>query len=78
MDDRGNLGDEFTSIIKAACTDAREEALRAGVSVFYRDTTRGVHVMEQADGRKFEIRFLAGQPRERNFQIVCELAKSAA
>lgn len=78
MSDCGILGDGFTSLVKAACVRAREQALSSGVPVFYRDATVGIDVMEQADGRRFEIRFIAGQPRERNFKIVRELAKSAA
>jgi hypothetical protein len=78
VDDFGIFADEFTSMVTAACAHAREEALRSGVSVFYHDAKRGIDVMEQADGRRFEIRFLPGHPRERDFQIVRELAKSAA
>jgi len=76
--DRGILGDDFTATVKAACARAREEALRSGVSVFYHDASAGIDVMEHADGRRFEIRFLADQPRERNFQVLRELARTAA
>jgi len=32
----------------------------------------------QPDGRRFDIRFIPGSPRGRNFEIIRELARSAA
>jgi hypothetical protein len=71
------LGDDFTALVKAAGARAREETLRAGVPVFYRDPESGLEVMEQPDGRRFEIRFLFGAPRERNFEVLRELGRTA-
>ena len=50
----------------------------AGVPVFYRDTATGIEVMEQPGGRKFEIRYIPGAPRDRNYEILRELGRSAA
>ncbi|HUI78895.1 MAG TPA: hypothetical protein VLY24_13300 [Bryobacteraceae bacterium] len=57
---------------------ARDEALARGVSVFYRDHGTGIEIMQQPDGRRFEIRFIAGAPRGHNYEIVRELSASAA
>jgi len=57
----------------SAGASARLETLKAGVPVFYRDSTRNFDVMEQPDGRKFEVRFIAGAPRESNYRVVREL-----
>jgi hypothetical protein len=38
---------------------ARLETLQAGVPVFYRDWKRNLDIMEQPDGRKFEVCFIA-------------------
>lgn len=35
-------------------------------------------VMEQPDGRKFEVRFIAGAPRESNYRVIRELDRTAA
>jgi hypothetical protein len=78
MSDSGILGDSVAAAVRAACIRARDETLRAGVPIFYRDATAGIDVMEQPDGRKFEIQFFPGQPRERHFQILRELGKTAA
>ncbi|MCU1262708.1 MAG: hypothetical protein JWO80_5593 [Bryobacterales bacterium] len=72
------LNDDFTIAVKAACTRARQDTLKADVSVFYRDEKENTDVMEQPDGRKFEIRFLTGAPRDRNYQVLRELGKTAA
>ena len=64
---------EFTAAIIAAGARARLETLRAGVPVFYRDWKRKLDVMEQPDGRKFEVCFIAGAPREANYRVVREL-----
>jgi hypothetical protein len=56
--------DTFDRTVKAAVAQAREETLAAGVPIFYRDSATGLEVMEQPGGRKFEIRYVAGAPRE--------------
>jgi len=70
--------EEFTKAVQAAVAAGREETLRAGVSLFYRDSSSGLNLMEQPDGRKFEIRFIPGAPADRNYEVVRELAKVAA
>ena len=70
--------DEMTRVFREAVAQARSEALRAGVPIFYRDPETSVDVMEQSDGRKFEIRFVAGAPAGQSFEIVRELSKTAA
>lgn len=61
----------------AAGRRAFEETLAAGLPVFYRDNT-GLNVMEQPDGRRFEIRWIPGAPAGENYEIVRELKQSAA
>lgn len=72
------FSDAFDAGIKMACSCAREDTLKAGIPVFYLDVETGLDVMEQPDGRRFEIRFIPGEPRDRNFRIVRELARTAA
>ena len=64
--------------IVAAGSRARLETLKAGIPVFYRDWTQNLDVMEQPDGRKFEVRFIAGAPRESNYLVIRELDRTAA
>lgn len=71
------LGEEFAAAVVAAGARARLETLQAGVPVFYRDSKRNIYVMEEPSGRKFEIRFIPGAPRDRNYQIVRELHETA-
>jgi hypothetical protein len=71
------LADEFTRGAEAAWDRARDEALARGVPVFYRDHGTGVEIMQQPDGRRFEVRFIPGAPRGRNYEIVRELSDSA-
>jgi hypothetical protein len=78
MGDREFLSDQFDADVKAACIRAREETLSAGVAVFYWDAVAGTDVMEQADGRRFEIRFIPDAPRERNYLVLGELGRTAA
>lgn len=78
MSDSGILGDQIEAAVRAACIRARDETLKAGVPIFYRDVSAGIDVMERPDGQKFEIQFFPGQPRERHFQILRELGKTAA
>jgi hypothetical protein len=73
-----NWIEEFTRHAQEATRAAREESLALGIPVFYRDPRAGMDLMEQPDGRRFEIRYIAGAPRERNYEIVRELAANAA
>ncbi len=68
---------EFHEAMYAAGRRAFEETLAAGLPVFYRDNT-GLNVMEQPDGRRFEIRWIPGAPAGENYEIVRELKQSAA
>jgi hypothetical protein len=70
--------EEFTAAVIAAGARARLETLRAGVPAFYWDSERSLDVMEQTDGRKFEVAFIAGAPRERNYRVIRELDGAAA
>ena len=68
----------FTAAVVSAGARARLETLKAGVPVFYRDSRLNLDVMEQPNGRKFEIRFLAGATREGNYRVIRELNETAA
>lgn len=68
------LSDESTRAAEAAWDRAREEALKRGVPVFYRDHSTGIEVLHEPDGRRFEIRFIAGAPRGGNFEVVRKLS----
>ena len=72
------FSDEFNTAVLAAGARARNETLEAGVPVFYRDSVSGLDVMEYPDGRKFEIRFVPDAPRERNYEVLREISRSAA
>lgn len=69
---------EFERAVGAAWDRAREEALAAGADVFYLDHLTGLETMEQPDGRRFEIRFIPGAPRGKNFEIMREVTRRAA
>lgn len=69
--------DEFDQKVREAGLRAIEETLACGVAVFYRDSTTGIEVMEQPDGRFFEIRYNSGAPRERIYDIIRELPPGA-
>lgn len=73
-----SFGDEVTVAFEAGVARARASALAAGVPIFYRDSATGLEVMEQPGGRKFEIRYVPGAPRERNYEVLRELSRSAA
>jgi hypothetical protein len=77
MDNGGFFTEEFTAAIIAAGARARLETLKAGVPVFYLDRERGLDIMEQPDGRKFEICFIPNAPGESNYRIVRELDETA-
>ena len=78
MTNRDTLGDDFTAAVRTAGARAREETLKAGVTVFYRDSASGLEIMEQPDGRRFEICYLASALRERNYEVLRELGRTAA
>jgi hypothetical protein len=62
----------FHEAVQAAGRRAFEETLAAGLPVFYLDSD-GLQVMELADGRKFEIRWIPGAPSGQNYEILREL-----
>ena len=68
---------EFHEAVAAATHEAFLETLAAGLPVFYLDDD-GLNVMQQPDGRKFEIRWIPGAPSGQNFEIIRELTKHAA
>ncbi|MFL6463230.1 MAG: hypothetical protein ACJ73N_02320 [Bryobacteraceae bacterium] len=72
------LSEEFSRQAAAAGDRARRQVLEQGVPVFYQDNETGIEIMEQPDGRKFEIRYIPGAPRDRNYEIVRELKHSSA
>ena len=69
--------EEFHEAVRAATRKAFEETLAAGLSVFYLDD-EGLDVMEQPDGRRFEICWIPGAPAGENFRILREIKKRAA
>jgi hypothetical protein len=69
--------EEFHEAVRAAGRRAFEETLAAGLSVFYLDD-EGLDVMEQPDGRRFEICWIPGAPSGENFRILREIKKRAA
>lgn len=70
-------GTQFDDAVRAAGRRAFSEALAAGLAVFYLDAA-GINVMERADGRRFEIRWLPGAPSGENYEIIRELTAHAA
>jgi len=68
---------EFDEAVRAATRQAFEEALAAGLPVFYIDA-EGLDVMERGDGRRFEIRWLEGAPSGQNYEVLRELTANAA
>jgi hypothetical protein len=68
---------QFDDAVRAATRRAFAETLAAGLPVFYVDDA-GLNVMERADGRRFEIRWLPGAPSGANYEIIRELTAYAA
>ena len=68
---------EFDEAVSAAGRRAFEATLAAGLPVFYLDR-EGLNVMEQPDGRKFEIRWVPGAPSGSNYDVLRELKPRAA
>ena len=69
---------KLEAAFKAGVADAIRESFKAGLSIFYHDYQAGIDVMEQPDGRKFEIRYIANAPGDCNHQVLRELTRSAA
>jgi hypothetical protein len=69
---------EFDAAVAAAGRQAFEETLAAGRPVFYVDRDLGFPVMEQPDGRRFEISWIPGAPAGSNYKIVQEVSRRAA
>lgn len=78
MDDGSYFTPEFINAIIAAGARPRLEMLKAGIPVFYLDWERNLDIMEQPDGRKFEICVIPGAPRETNYRVIRELDAAAA
>jgi hypothetical protein len=70
--------DAFSAAIILAGARARLETLQASIPVCYRDWKQNLDVMEQPDGRKFEVYFIAGAPRESNYRVIRELNQTPA
>jgi hypothetical protein len=51
------FGEDFIAAVVTAGTRVRIETLQAGAPVFYRDFKLNIDIMEQPDGRKYQIRF---------------------
>ena len=68
---------EFDEAVRMAGRKAFLETLAAGLSVFYLDS-KGRNVMQQPDGRIFEIRWVPGAPSGENYEIIRELTSHAA
>jgi hypothetical protein len=78
MESRGFFTQEFIDAIIAAGARARLETLKAGVPVFYLDRKSKLDIMEQPDGRKFEVCFIPGAPAETNYRVIRELDETEA
>ncbi|MBZ5620005.1 MAG: hypothetical protein LAQ69_14970 [Acidobacteriia bacterium] len=77
MDELDILKDEFVEAAEVAWDRARQDALKQGHPVIFEDED-GRYVLEQPDGKRFEIRFISGAPRDQNYEIVRELPAAAA
>ena len=69
------LSDEFAAAAAEVGLRARQQAFDSGHWLVYVDK-QGRIVQEMPDGTKFEIRFLAGMPRESHIEIIREIPKS--
>jgi len=68
---------EFDDAVRAGTRRAFEATLAAGLPVFYLDSD-GLDVMEQPDGRRFEICWIPGAPSGENYKILREVKPRAA
>ena len=75
LDVRSNL--EFDEAVQTATRRAFDETLAAGFPVFYVDS-EGRNVMERADRRRFEIRWIPDARSGENYEIIRELTAHAA
>lgn len=76
MDSPSPISPNFVVEVAAATNQARLDTLRAGVPVFYRDDS-GIELMEYPDGRRFEIRYIPGDPSGHTHEILRELRDAA-
>jgi hypothetical protein len=67
---------EFDEAVAAAGRRAFDATLAAGLPVFYLDRD-GLNLMQQPDGRKFEIRWIPGAPSGSNYEVIRELTPPA-
>jgi hypothetical protein len=67
---------EFDEAVRAAGHQAFLDTLAAGLPVFY--TSKGLNVMEQPDGRRFEIRWRPGFPSGEDYEVIRELTARVA
>ena len=67
---------EFHEAVQASGRKAFLETLAAGLPVFY--TSKGLNVMEQPDGRRFEIRWVPDAPSGENYEVIRELTARVA
>lgn len=72
------FSDELEAAFKAGAAEAVRESHKAGLPVFYHDYRAGIDVMEQPDGRRFEIRYIPNAPGDQNHEVVRELTRTAA
>ncbi|MEO5923561.1 MAG: hypothetical protein ABIR70_07020 [Bryobacteraceae bacterium] len=77
MPDFSILTEQFALDAADAGLRARRDALVAGQTVVFRDT-EGRYVEERPDGRRFEVRLDAGQPRESHRVVLTELVTASA
>jgi hypothetical protein len=63
---------EFDEAVRASGHRAFLNTLAAGLPVFYLDKD-GLDVMEQPDGRRFEIRWIPGAPSGSNYEVLREV-----
>jgi len=69
------LSEEFAAALAEVGLQAPQRAFDSGHWVVFFDE-EGRIVQEMPDGTKFEIRFLAGMPRESHIEIVREIPTS--
>jgi hypothetical protein len=63
---------EFDEAVRDAGRRAFDATLAAGLPVFYLDG-EGLNVMQQPDGRRFEIGWIPGGPSGSNYEVLREL-----
>jgi hypothetical protein len=68
---------EFDEAVRAAGRRAFDATLAAGLPVFYLDR-KGLNVMEQPNGRRFEIRWIPGAPSGCNYEVLREVDPRSA